>query len=970
MISQSPVPLAAATGDSTNSALTPVTASGSGFVINVIYDSSANSAPAAFKSAIQSAVQYLESVITTPITVNIDVGYGEVGGQALDSGALGESETYLDSYSYSSIKSALANIDPSAASSLPASAPGAMWVATAEAKALGLAGASSNIDGYAGFSNVDPFTYDPNNRAVTGEYDFIGVVEHEFTEDLGRIDLFGANIGGTPNSYSLLDLYHYTSPGVHTYTGTTANYFSVDGGITNLDNFNTNPNGDSGDWAASAGNDSFLAFSSTSKADLVSQADITEMNALGYALQPDLTEYVAVSNTTVAAGGSTTVSAYAMNIGYAVSPGSTAGIYLSTDATITTSDTLLTTVTSPGLATVGQPGYYDLQNVSVTLAANLTPGTYYIGGIADYNNAVSESSETNNTYNTVAITVTAPAKPDLTEYVAVSNTTVAAGGSTTVSAYAMNIGYAVSPGSTAGIYLSTDATITTSDTLLTTVTSPGLATVSQPGYYDLQTVSVTLAANLTPGTYYIGGIADYNNAVSESSDTNNTYNTVAITVTAPAKPDLTEYVAVSNTTVAAGGSTTVSAYAMNIGYAVSPGSTAGIYLSTDATITTSDTLLTTVTSPGLATVSQPGYYDLQNVSVTLAANLTPGTYYIGGIADYNNAVSESNESNNTYNTVAITVTAPAKPDLTEYVAVSNTTVAAGGSTTVSAYAMNIGYAVSPGSTAGIYLSTDATITTSDTLLTTVTSPGLATVSQPGYYDLQNVSVTLAANLTPGTYYIGGIADYNNAVSESSDTNNTYNTVAITVTAPAKPDLTEYVAVSNTTVAAGGSTTVSAYAMNIGYAVSPGSTAGIYLSTDATITTSDTLLTTVTSPGLATVSQPGYYDLQNVSVTLAANLTPGTYYIGGIADYNNAVSESSYTNNTYNVVQITVTAAGAGGTAQAQAVIDQNASATTIAAGATSETAEASTQTVACTTGIVKPYDSARLRRHSRGNIEP
>ena len=110
-----------------------------------------------------------------------------------------------------------------------------MWLATAQAKALGLAGASSSIDGYAGFSDVYPFAYDPNNRAVSGEYDFIGVVEHEFTEDMGRIDLFGDNIGGTPNSYSLLDLYHYTSPGVHTYTGATANYFSVDGGKTNLD---------------------------------------------------------------------------------------------------------------------------------------------------------------------------------------------------------------------------------------------------------------------------------------------------------------------------------------------------------------------------------------------------------------------------------------------------------------------------------------------------------------------------------------------------------------------------------------------------------------------------------------------------------------------------------------------------------------------------------------------------------------
>ena len=297
----------------------------------------------------------------------------------------------------------------------------------------------------------------------------------------------------------------------------------------------------------------------------------------------------------------------------------------------------------------------------MTLPGNLAPGTYYIGGIADYNNQVSESNEANNTYNVTKITVTAPPQPDLTEYVAVSSTTVAAGGSITIDAYDMNLGNGVVGPSTARIYLSTDPTITTSDTVLATLTtSQTLATVSQPGYYDHQTVSVTLPGNLAPGTYYIGGIADYNNQVSESNEANNTYNVTKITVTAPQQPDLTEYVAVSSTTVAAGGSVTIDAYDMNIGNGVSGPSTARIYLSTDPTITTSDTVLATLTtSQTLATVSQPGYYDHQTVSVTLPGNLAPGTYYIGGIADYNNQISESNEANNTYNVTQITVTAPA-----------------------------------------------------------------------------------------------------------------------------------------------------------------------------------------------------------------------------------------------------------------------------------------------------------------------
>jgi serralysin len=117
-------------------------------------------------------------------------------------------------------------------------------------------------------------------------------------------------------------------------------------------------------------------------------------------------------------------------------------------------------------------------------------------------------------------------------------------------------------------------------------------------------------------------------------------------------------------------------------------------------------------------------------------------------------------------------------------------------------------------------------------------------------------------------------------------------------------------------------------MNIGNAVSGASTAQIYLSTSPTITTSDTVLATLTSPQtLATVSQPGYYDHQQVTVALPGNLAPGTYYIGGIADYNNQVTESNETNNTYNVVQVTVTAAVSQSTTLAQSAVATQPAAT-------------------------------------------
>jgi hypothetical protein len=63
---------------------------GSGLIINVTYDASVANAPAAFKTDVAAAVQYFESEFTNPDTININVGYGEVDGQSLGSGALGE----------------------------------------------------------------------------------------------------------------------------------------------------------------------------------------------------------------------------------------------------------------------------------------------------------------------------------------------------------------------------------------------------------------------------------------------------------------------------------------------------------------------------------------------------------------------------------------------------------------------------------------------------------------------------------------------------------------------------------------------------------------------------------------------------------------------------------------------------------------------------------------------------------------
>jgi hypothetical protein len=92
----------------------------------------------------------------------------------------------------------------------------------------------------------------------------------------------GRVAGLSAGNYSALDLFRYSSTGVHQLAGGRSAYFSVDGGATHLASFNTNSGGDYGDWASSAGNDAFLAFSNSGVTNAFSNTDVVVMDAIGW----------------------------------------------------------------------------------------------------------------------------------------------------------------------------------------------------------------------------------------------------------------------------------------------------------------------------------------------------------------------------------------------------------------------------------------------------------------------------------------------------------------------------------------------------------------------------------------------------------------------------------------------------------------------------------------------------------------
>jgi len=134
----------------------------------------------------------------------------------------------------------------------------------------------------------------------SNQYDLTGAVEHELDEVLG-----GGGAGSVLNKLTgpcvsdptgffcdtdrPLDLYRYSAPGTPSFTtapNATA-YFSIDGGVTKIVNFNQNPNGDYGDFAPpGAGNGQLIqnAFNQTGQDEpyTTSSPEYKMMEAIGW----------------------------------------------------------------------------------------------------------------------------------------------------------------------------------------------------------------------------------------------------------------------------------------------------------------------------------------------------------------------------------------------------------------------------------------------------------------------------------------------------------------------------------------------------------------------------------------------------------------------------------------------------------------------------------------------------------------
>jgi FG-GAP-like repeat len=267
--------------------------------VNIIvsYDSSVTSQSGAFQSlfdgAVNAAVQFYDQEFTNNITVNVTFAW-----QSLGAGALAENQFYYNTYSYATIVSALkatqsSTDDIAAYTTLPANDPTGgsgndFMLTAAQARVLGLSFGAVPFDDFVMLNSdfgASGYTFDPNNRAVSGKYDAIGALEHEISEGIfGRIGNLGLSVNGASGIYTPLDLFRYSSSGVRDFNPGHNDFFSIDGQhlLTEFNNHNQF-GGDVSDWYPTVQGDSF-GDGYQGVMGAVTPTDLRELDILGWNL--------------------------------------------------------------------------------------------------------------------------------------------------------------------------------------------------------------------------------------------------------------------------------------------------------------------------------------------------------------------------------------------------------------------------------------------------------------------------------------------------------------------------------------------------------------------------------------------------------------------------------------------------------------------------------------------------------------
>jgi subtilisin family serine protease/subtilase family serine protease len=548
------------------------------------------------------------------------------------------------------------------------------------------------------------------------------------------------------------------------------------------------------------------------------------------------------------------------NQGAGTSTASSTGFYLSSNTTLDAADVFLGSRAVPELG----PGATHALSTTLHLPASAATGSYYVLAKADWDGATQESVETNNVRASGAIKI----GPDLIVSAFTAPGEAAAGGTIVVSDTTRNQGAGTAASTTTRFYLSANSFVDAADVVLGDRTVPLLGA----GVSNTVSTSLAIPGSTAAGTYFVIAQADGPEALAETAENNNKRTSVL-----RVGPDLIVSAIAAPSSAVAGATIAVSDTTKNQGGGSASESSTGFYLSLNTTWDAADVFLGSRPVGTLA----PDATAAASTFLQIPDTTEPGSYYIIAAADWTTVVGETVESNNTKYSGAMTMGG----DLTVSALSAPGTAVPGGPITVTDTTRNSGSVSMPQSETGFYLSLNTVLDPSDVFLGSRAVPPLG----PSASDAASTELVLPAGTVPGLYYVFGVADWNGAVSEGLESNNSRRSGTIRI----GPDLVVTILNAPSSAVAGSSITVSDTTKNQGGETAPASGTSYYLSVNSQVDGGDVLLATRDVAALA----PGQSQAGSVSVQIPAGTAPGKYYLVAKADGPGALAEAQETNNT-------------------------------------------------------------------------
>ncbi|MEQ9621877.1 Ig-like domain-containing protein [Coleofasciculus chthonoplastes] len=437
-------------------------------------------------------------------------------------------------------------------------------------------------------------------------------------------------------------------------------------------------------------------------------------------------------------------------------------VYISQDTTLDSSDVQLLNRNTASLTPLAATDNYTVTN-NVTIP-EIATGNYFFLFKAD---GYEEQQETDETDNITAIPIQISPPADLVVNSVTAPATANFGDTITIDWQVANSGIGTTTRTWRDrVFLSSDNTISTNDTILLTEFAP--TTLASGQTYN-QSVSVTLPLNhsITAGTYFLLAQTDNLEQQFETNETNNV-NSTQIELTIPPTPDLIVSNIIAPTTAVSGQGIEVSWTLTNQGDGTASGTwTDQVFLSDNLTVG-NDQFLDSFTFTGTLA---PGESITRTQIVTAPIDFA-GDHYFVVDTDTNNQIFEFTEDNNN-NAIAdqaISIELSPTPNLQVTSVTAPTTAFSSQETVVAWIVTNSGTAATstPIWTDQVWLSLDQILDNNDTLLGSTTNPSFLNV---GDSYSNSLTVTLPQGID-GDYFFIVQTDAGNQVFElNNETDN-------------------------------------------------------------------------------------------------------------------------------------------------------------------------------------------------------